>query len=115
MKHGKALARSVTRTTAAPNFGGRWINELNSKMTLKVQGVKISGTYTSAVSGGGGSVSGKLSGYVNGNMISFVVNWPSSITAWVMSRIQATLPNFGNPYSPALISFIARPWGRRMG
>jgi hypothetical protein len=128
MRHDKALARSTTKATAAPNFGGTWINELNSSMTLHVQGAEISGTYTSAVSGGGGPVSGDLSGYVNGNLISFVVNWPSSITAWVghlvqedgedvietlwqmtrMSRIRAILPNFGNPCLRAPIGFIAR-------
>lgn len=86
MRHENALARAgkvaaVVRPAAVPDFSGKWINELNSYMELDVDGSEISGTYTSAVSGGGGPVTGDLSGYVNGNLISFVVNWSSSITA----------------------------------
>lgn len=44
----------------------------------------MTGTYESAVSGGGNPIKGTLVGYVNGDLIAFTVNWPTAaITAWV--------------------------------
>lgn len=67
-----------------PDFSGKWGNQLSSTMALTVNGSLVTGVYESAVSGGGGSIKGDLTGFVNGDLISFVVKWPSaSITAWV--------------------------------
>ena len=53
-------------------------------MTLSVTGSEVRGTYESPVSSTGGPVTGALVGFVNGDRISFVVNWPTgSLTAWV--------------------------------
>jgi hypothetical protein len=66
------------------NFSGRWANELGSVMRLTVNGQQVTGDYSRPVSGGGGTVRGDLAGFVDGDLISFVVNWdgPGSLTAW---------------------------------
>ena len=51
-----------------------------------VNGSALSGTYTSQVSGGGGSISGPITGYVTGDIVAFSVLWPTpagSITSWI--------------------------------
>ena len=66
------------------NFAGQWRNQYASTMMLSVSGNTISGDYTSAVSGGGGPITGSLRGFVAGDLISFTVLWPNgSMTAWV--------------------------------
>jgi Avidin family len=79
-------------SVSSPNFGGTWANELGSEMTLTVRGTEVSGTYTSKVSrevagkGGGPTPASPLVGFVNGDQMSFVVNWGTkyaSLTAWV--------------------------------
>lgn len=86
MKLEKALKYAAHADQAAElhvDFSGRWRNQLGSTMELTVNGSGLTGEYTSAVSGGGGSIIGTLSGYINGDLIAFVVNWPSAaITAW---------------------------------
>jgi hypothetical protein len=81
----KTLARALTGTGATIDFSGDWRNELKSVMHLKQQHGSLSGTYESAVSGGGGTTVGDLLGYVDGSLISFVVHWRDfqAITAWV--------------------------------
>jgi hypothetical protein len=68
----------------APNFDGDWTNKLGSAMHLTVAGNQVTGDYTSAVSGGGGTAHGSLLGYINGSIICFLVHWDAapSITAW---------------------------------
>ena len=85
MYHEKSLARASQGTGAAYDFSGDWKNELGSVATLVQKGDALSGKYVSAVSEGGTSTSGALSGYVDGNLISFVVHWNEfqAITAWV--------------------------------
>ena len=83
---GEALAKAVSGTGAAPDFSGHWVNELHSSMDLTIRGTSVSGEYTSAVSGEGGTVSGPIAGYVAGDVIAFSVLWPGttpSITSWV--------------------------------
>lgn len=80
------LRTSATLTAAATgvDFSGRWINQYGSVMDITVADKEISGTYRSAVSGVGSSVSGPLRGHLNGDLIAFTVNWPTAaITAWV--------------------------------
>ena len=69
---------------ASINFDGIWRNQLGSTAEFTVQGGAVSGLYTSAVSTGGGSIQGPISGFINGDLIAWTVNWPkSAITAWV--------------------------------
>jgi hypothetical protein len=81
----KALERALAGTGAPVDFSGTWKNELTSEMTLTQSGDKLSGTYESAVSSGGGKTIGDLQGYADGDLISFVVHWRDfqAITAWV--------------------------------
>jgi hypothetical protein len=84
MKHEIALALAPKKPASRVSFAGRWRNELKSKMTLHVKGNAVSGKYTSLVSSTGDTVSGPITGFVNGSTIAFCVRWPQpSITAWV--------------------------------
>jgi Avidin family len=69
-----------------PTITGTWQNELGSTMTITTfDGKNFSGSYTSAVSGGSGSVTGSLAGTLSGDAIGFTVNWSptySSATSW---------------------------------
>lgn len=81
---------------ATANFGGTWINELNSMATITQNADgSLTGSYTSPVSIGGGPATGPLLGFATGNFISFTVNWTGldSVTTWAG---QATLDNAGN-------------------
>jgi hypothetical protein len=60
-------------------------NELGSTMTFTVgAGGELSGTYTSAVSGGGGPVSGPMAGFIDSHSIAWSVSWPNApaVTSW---------------------------------
>jgi hypothetical protein len=96
MLHEKALARAKPGTGTPIDFSGTWTNELKSTMTVKQQSNgSLSGTYLSAVSGGnGGTTPGDLLGYVDGNLISFVVHWREfqAITAWVGQLVPQSSP-----------------------
>lgn len=85
MFHEKTLARAAKGTGAAVDFTGKWKNELGSVATIAQNGDVISGKYVSAVSEGGTTTTGVLGGFVDGNLISFVVHWDEfqAITAWV--------------------------------
>jgi len=81
----KSLARASQGTGAAVDFSGKWKNELGSVATIAQTGDVVSGQYVSAVSEGGTSTTGVLAGFVDGDLISFVVHWDDfqAITAWV--------------------------------
>ena len=81
----KALFRALKGTGTAVDFSGSWINELQSTMNLSQTSDVISGSYKSAVSSGGTQATGNLQGYVDGDLIAFVVHWNEfqAITAWV--------------------------------
>lgn len=85
MKVEHTLQRAKAGTGAKVDFSGNWKNELTSSMTVFQNGSVVSGTYTSAVSGGGVSTSGDLAGYVDGDLMAFVVHWRDfqAITSWV--------------------------------
>lgn len=85
MQQEKSLARALAGTGAPVDFSGTWKNELNSEMTLTQINDVLSGTYESAVSSGGGKTIGDLRGYVDGDLIAFVVHWRDfqAITSWV--------------------------------
>jgi len=80
----KTITKAAATAGATIDFSGDWVNELGSKMKIAMAGQALTGTYESPVSGGGGSVKGDLVGFVDGDLISFVVNWttPASLTAW---------------------------------
>ncbi|NKE48623.1 avidin [Roseomonas frigidaquae] len=83
MQHEQALLQAGS--SALPvDFSGVWRNQLGSRATLTVTNGTVAGAYESAVSGEGQPITGQLTGYVNGDLISFVVNWPTAaLTAWV--------------------------------
>jgi len=85
MQHERALRRALVGTGTLVDFTGTWENDLKSQVVLAQTGDKLIGTYTSAVSSGGSTTLGDLQGYVDGDLISFIVHWRSfqAITAWV--------------------------------
>jgi hypothetical protein len=86
MTHENAVAVAEVSPNALTVFdpSGPWVNEMGSTMQVAVNAGVLSGTYTSAQSGGGGSVSGPLQGFLGGDLLAFQVQWPGgSITAWV--------------------------------
>ncbi|MBY3565705.1 avidin/streptavidin family protein [Rhizobium laguerreae] len=84
MKHELLLGKVSNTAAGTLDFDGEWRNQLGSRMLLTVSGASLRGEYYSAVSGGGSPIRGDLTGFVNGDLISFVVNWPSAaVTAWV--------------------------------
>jgi hypothetical protein len=94
MTHEKALASLLKLTSAvstAPpkpfaGYAGKWQNEYQSVADFRITGSAVSGTYTSKVSGGGGTISGPIVGQVSGDVIAFTVLWPTkepSITSWI--------------------------------
>ena len=77
---------SGTQQPAGTSAAGRWTNEYGSVAEITVDGERIFGTYTSAVGGETGSLSGPISGSVRGDIVAFAVLWPAhmrSITSWV--------------------------------
>jgi Avidin family len=85
MSHEQVLARALAGTGETIDFSGTWVNELGSEVELVQTDDVLSGTYKSAVSSGHTTTSGDLQGYVDGDLISFVVHWRKfqAITAWV--------------------------------
>lgn len=85
MNHESALKRAIPTAINSVDFTGTWVNELNSVVVITQTSNSLSGTYTSSVSATGETTSGTLTGYVSGDLISFVVNWDDfqAITAWV--------------------------------
>lgn len=87
MFHEQALAAAETSSNnnGSVNFDGTWTNQMGSTMVLQVNGTDVIGSYTSRTSAqaGGGSVTGPVKGNAKGDLVSFLVLWPSgSMTAW---------------------------------
>ena len=81
----QSLKYANAGTGSLIDFSGSWKNELKSTMHLTQNGSSLSGTYESMVSSSDSSTTGDLLGYVDGDLISFVVHWRDfqAITAWV--------------------------------
>ncbi|MFZ6864376.1 avidin/streptavidin family protein [Undibacterium sp. Ji67W] len=81
----RALQLAKVGTGTMIDFSGDWKNELGSVMHLVQSADILNGTYTSNVSGTGEVTIGDLKGYVDGDLISFVVHWRDfqAITSWV--------------------------------
>ncbi len=80
-----ALGRAASGTGTPVNFAGTWANELGSEVVFVQANDALSGTYESTVSGGSTKTAGDLVGYVDGDLIAFVVHWHDfqAITSWV--------------------------------
>jgi Avidin family len=72
----------ITSPKQPIDFSGQWKNELGSTMDLKISGPTVTGTYTTAVSSNNTAITKPLVGTVADDLISFAVNWGTSITAW---------------------------------
>jgi hypothetical protein len=85
MTHEASLKRALPGSGSTIDFSGDWVNELTSRMSISQTNDKLTGTYESAVSGGSSSTIGDVQGYVDGDLISFIVHWRDfqAITAWV--------------------------------
>ncbi|AME28648.1 avidin/streptavidin family protein [Burkholderia sp. PAMC 26561] len=90
----QSLKYAKAGTGPSIDFSGSWKNDLGSTMQLTQQGDELTGTYDSNVSSGGVTTKGDLRGYVDGDLISFVVHWRDfqAITSWVGQ----CEPNTGN-------------------
>lgn len=69
-----------------------WVNELGSTAAFTFgAGGAVTGTYTSPVSSGGGTVSGPIAGWCDGYVIAWTVLWPTNppaTTAWVGEAVR---------------------------
>jgi hypothetical protein len=86
MTQERSLRRALAGTGEKVDFSGTWINELKSEANIvQSSSGSLSGTYESTVSSTGSKTTGDLLGYVDGDLISFVVHWRDfqAITAWV--------------------------------
>jgi hypothetical protein len=74
-----------TPAGASYDFSGRWRNQMGSTMELRLTGEALSGTYTSASSAAGASITGDLAGFRSGDQIAFAVKWQGadSLSTWV--------------------------------
>jgi hypothetical protein len=70
-----ALRRAIAGSGTYVDFAGRWVNELGSEVVVSQTADHLSGTYESAVSTGGTKTTGDLTGFVDGDLISFTVHW----------------------------------------
>ena len=95
MLHEKSLGRALAGTGTSVDFTGVWVNELKSVATITQLNGALSGTYVSQVSSTGGTTTGDLVGYVDGDLISFVVHWRDfqAITAWVGQMVPNQAPD----------------------
>lgn len=87
MRHETALLNAVCLDRLAGvsgPFAGNWKNELKSTMSLEVNGSRVKGRYTSVESETGKIATGLIVGTVNGNIITFVVDWDglAATTTW---------------------------------
>lgn len=94
MIHEKALKTALPGTGTSVDFTGTWVNELQSEARIKQTNSVLSGEYESAVSSSGEKTLGDLLGYVDGDLVSWVVHWRDfqAITAWV-GQLDAKAPS----------------------
>ena len=87
MRHEETLARAAAEGAADFDFSGEWTNERQSTMDIVQEAGFVTGVFTSRVGDEDRTMTGQLSGYGRGDLISFVVKWDSmAITAWVGRR-----------------------------
>ncbi|MCA7001459.1 MULTISPECIES: avidin/streptavidin family protein [Dickeya] len=95
MHQENALAIAKVGSGLVVDFSGNWKNELGSTVILQQNNNTLSGTYVSAVSNSGTSTIGDLVGYVDGDLIAFVVHWRDfqAITSWVGQLAPGSSPD----------------------
>lgn len=78
-------SEGIEENSPEVDFNGKWKNTLESVMELEVTNGKVTGTYRTAVGAPGKYEKFSLTGFVNGDLISFIVSWGryGSMTAWV--------------------------------
>ncbi|MEH3160331.1 MAG: avidin/streptavidin family protein [Sphingomonas taxi] len=101
MKHEQALALALAggeqgfAPASSPliDASATWVNELGSTAQFNFgAGGVLTGTYTSNVSTGGGSISGPITGWYSQNAIAWSVAWPTNppaITSWTGEAVRA--------------------------
>ena len=57
------------------DFSGKWVNDLKSYMEISVKGDRVTGTYHTRVGAPTIEEEFPLIGYVNGNLIAFIVDF----------------------------------------
>jgi len=123
MKHEHILTQVIERAAksgadalASPFTVGasqNWFNELGSvaSFTYNTGGV-LTGSYTSKVSTGGGTITGPLTGWYSGYVISWIVMWPTNpptMTAWVGDYINVPGGGYNIETMWYLVSQTATP------
>lgn len=85
MGHEQLVRRAMKGTGPTVDFSGSWINEYKSTVKFEQKGQILSGKYESEKSADGTSTTGVVQGFVDGDLISFVVLWDKfqAITSWV--------------------------------
>jgi hypothetical protein len=83
MRHEDALSNALPGGERAENFAGTWTNAHGSSLQLRQAAAgKLSGSCFGASSGG--TFSGEIQGYADGELIAVVVQWRAhrAVTAW---------------------------------
>ena len=101
MRQEHALLRAETAgasvkpaTSFKPALGSTvtYVNELGSTAAFTFgNNGSVSGTYTSTVSGGGGTVTGPITGWNSGDVIAWSVMWSTrtpAVTSWTGAFVQ---------------------------
>ena len=81
----------ISAPSPSVDLTGKWKNQLNSEMTLIMDGNgKLTGKYATAVGRPSGSEEFELMGVVTGDLVSFIVNFGKygSLTAWAGQVIE---------------------------
>lgn len=89
----ESLWRARAGTGKTVDFSGTWINQMKSEARIKQVNGVLSGEYESTDSSSGAKTLGDLQGYVDGDLVSWVVHWRDfqAITAWV-GQLEPTAP-----------------------
>jgi hypothetical protein len=79
----RTTGKKVKRPTVS--FTGTWKNDLGSQMRLAVKKGRVTGTYETHVGAPKTGEKFPITGFVNGDLIAFVVSWNKygSMTSWV--------------------------------
>jgi hypothetical protein len=91
------LGHAQENVPAAPDFNGRWQNDMGSELNFVVHKGEITGSYNTNVGEPEKSKSFPLRGFAQGDQITFSVNFKgyNSLSAWVG---QLTLDDTGSLY-----------------
>ncbi|MBO2010906.1 avidin/streptavidin family protein [Hymenobacter negativus] len=87
------LGVSNARQAADAIGANSWVNELGSILTFQVNGQQVTGSYTTAV-GHPQPGPSPLVGFVNGTLITFTVDFGSSLATWA-GQLQLEGPQQG--------------------